>query len=214
MKKDFHFYDPQSFPQSSADIGVLIFEIKKEICVEPFKEGALLLNLNSKVLTEINQVEHWVWNKMDGKRSIKQIAETHSRNINISLQDALQEVGKICARFWKELNLINLKKNRQGEIMDNNKYIQNPDVNLREEDEDGALLFNPDTDQVKLLSKTGHYIWEKCVEGITVKDIVAAFKDDFENVPVNQVKADVEEFLNQMVESGFIGVLDNPKEQE
>jgi hypothetical protein len=34
-------------------------------------------------------------------------------------------------------------------------YLRNPDVVLREEDPDGGLLFNPDTNQVKVI--TGNF---------------------------------------------------------
>ncbi len=40
-------------------------------------------------------------------------------------------------------------------------YLVNPDVVLREEDEDGGLLFNPDTNQVKVVNSTGLFIWKQ-----------------------------------------------------
>jgi len=38
------------------------------------------------------------------------------------------------------------------------RYLCNPDVVLREEDEDGGLLFNPDTNQIRVLNHTGLFI--------------------------------------------------------
>ncbi len=40
-------------------------------------------------------------------------------------------------------------------------YLCNPDVVLREEDKSGALLFNPDTNQVKVINNTGLFIWNQ-----------------------------------------------------
>jgi len=40
-------------------------------------------------------------------------------------------------------------------------YSQNPDVVLREEP-DGALLFNPDTNQIRVINTTGLFIWRAC----------------------------------------------------
>ena len=40
--------------------------------------------------------------------------------------------------------------------------IRNPDVVLREEDQDGALLFNPDTNQIRVINPTGLFIWKHC----------------------------------------------------
>ena len=43
-----------------------------------------------------------------------------------------------------------------------NSYIRNPDVVLREEEADGGLLFNPDTNQIRVVNATGLMIWKLC----------------------------------------------------
>jgi hypothetical protein len=43
-----------------------------------------------------------------------------------------------------------------------NSLVRNPDVVLREEDPDGALLFNPDTNQIRVINTTGLFIWKPC----------------------------------------------------
>ena len=48
------------------------------------------------------------------------------------------------------------------EISSNNLLIRNPDVVLREEDPSGALLFNPDTNQIRVINGTGLFIWKHC----------------------------------------------------
>lgn len=202
----------KSTAEQNSISGEWVFIKNKRICWETFEEGALLLDPNIREVKEINPSTYWIWNHIDGIRTVRHIADLYSRHFHVSTQAGLKLVRDDIECLWKKYFFVNPIQDDKGVVMDIKKYIQNPDVNLREEDEDGALLFNPDTDQVKLLSKTGHYIWKKCADGMTVKDIVTAFKDDFENVPVNQVKTDVEEFLNLMVESGFIGILDNPKE--
>ena len=65
----------------------------------------------------------------------------------------------------------------------------------REEDEDGALLFNPDMDQVQLASKTGFYIWKLCAKECTVSDIINAFENDYDDVPEQEVILVVEDFI-------------------
>jgi len=86
------------------------------------------------------------------------------------------------------------------------KYIRNPDVVLREEDPDGALLFNPDTNQIKVINNTALFIWKLCDGNHTLSSIVEALKKSFENVPEDKVKGEVKEFLNEMIQSGFIGI--------
>ena len=57
------------------------------------------------------------------------------------------------------------------------KYIRNNDVVLREEDPDGALLFNPDTNQIRVLNKTGLFIWKLCDGKHDLSSIVKAVQD-------------------------------------
>jgi hypothetical protein len=85
-------------------------------------------------------------------------------------------------------------------------YIRNPDVVLREEDEDGALLFNPDTNQVKVINSTGLFIWKLC-DGIhELSTIVDGLNTEYEDAPKEQVFQDAREYLDQMLQTGFVGV--------
>ena len=93
-------------------------------------------------------------------------------------------------------------------------YIINPDVGLREEDEDGGLLFNPDTNQVKVINTTGLFIWKLCDGSYKLDEIVVAMQDAFEDVPVDQITEDVSEFIEGMVTTGFIGTVEESKEEK
>ena len=86
------------------------------------------------------------------------------------------------------------------------EYIINPDVVLREEDQDGALLFNPDTNDVKVINNTGLFIWKLCREkGQKIPAIVKALKESFDGVPEKEAENQVRDFIKQMESTGFIG---------
>lgn len=85
------------------------------------------------------------------------------------------------------------------------RYLANPDVVLREEDPDGALLFNPDTNDVKVINETGIHIWKACEEAITLEEIIRGMEKQFQEVPANEVEQHTREFLDQMIRSGFVG---------
>jgi hypothetical protein len=87
----------------------------------------------------------------------------------------------------------------------NSRYIQNPDIILREEDEDGGLLFNPDTGQVKVVNSTGLFIWKQFATSNDLETVVSAIKANYEDVPDQEVVKDISGFLELMVEKGFIG---------
>lgn len=91
-------------------------------------------------------------------------------------------------------------------------FLRNPDVVLREEDpEEGALLFNPDTNQVKVINTTGLFIWQQCGVARTLDEIVVEVQKGFTDVPAEQVRQDVKEFIDDMLSSGFIGTVENEK---
>ena len=90
-------------------------------------------------------------------------------------------------------------------------YITNPDVVLREEDPDGALLFNPDTNQIRVLNSTGIFIWKLCDGSRDAPAIITALQESFERVPEDEVAQHVREFIDDMLASSFIGtVQDGP----
>ena len=89
------------------------------------------------------------------------------------------------------------------------RYIQNPDVVLKEEDTDGALIFNPDTDQIRVLNPTGYFIWKLCDGSRDMDGITLAIKKSFEAVPEEQVEEQVEAFVSEMVGAGFIGTVED-----
>ncbi|HOA05558.1 MAG TPA: PqqD family peptide modification chaperone [Candidatus Fermentibacter daniensis] len=86
-------------------------------------------------------------------------------------------------------------------------YARNPDIVLREEDEDGALLFNPDTNDVRILNTTGLFIW-RAASGVTLDALVESVSGAFDDVPADRVRADVWSFMSGLLSDGFLGELD------
>lgn len=81
---------------------------------------------------------------------------------------------------------------------------RNPDVVLREEDEDGALLFNPDTSEVRVLNATGLFVWRMC-DGVPEETLVSALSGAFDSVPPGRVREDVDRFVSDLLAAGFLG---------
>ena len=88
------------------------------------------------------------------------------------------------------------------------RFMKNPDVVVHEEDPDGALVFNPDTDQIRVLNQTGFYIWKLCDGSHDMKSLVASVRESFDEVPDDNVSGQVEDFVNEMVSAGFIGTVE------
>jgi len=88
------------------------------------------------------------------------------------------------------------------------RYIRNPDVVLREEDPDGGLLFNPDTNQIRVLNTTGLFVWQLCDGSRDLTGIVTAIQESFDGVPEEEVVSQVTEYVDEMVATGFIGIVE------
>jgi hypothetical protein len=84
--------------------------------------------------------------------------------------------------------------------------VRNPDVVLREEDPDGALLFNPDTNQIRVINTTGLFIWKHCDGKKDLPAIVSALKKTFDGVPEAEVNGQVKAFVDDMKANGFLGI--------
>jgi hypothetical protein len=84
-------------------------------------------------------------------------------------------------------------------------YVRNPDVVLREEDEDGGLLFNPDTGEVLLLNSTGLFLWQLCTGEHSVSDMLREITDSFDGVPQAEVEDDTLGLLVKLVKAGYLG---------
>jgi len=85
-------------------------------------------------------------------------------------------------------------------------YLANPDVSCREEGPDeGAILFNPDTDAILVINPVGLLIWRALEQPRTVPDIVAHVMARCDDVPADQVADDIISFLQTLQPGGFIG---------
>jgi hypothetical protein len=198
-----------------------IYKLSSNAVLECFEDGGLVLVLPERRLVELNPTAVLIVNLLDGQHTLEQVALEVSKhhdisqdiNHDISAEHILQDVLELC----NELHLsgvLDLSPSFQEENVDMTtalatRFLRNPDVVLREEDPDeGALLFNPDTNQVKVLNTTGLFIWQQCGVARTLDEIVAEVQKGFDDVPSEQVADDVKEFVDGMLASGFIGTVE------
>jgi SynChlorMet cassette protein ScmD len=84
------------------------------------------------------------------------------------------------------------------------KPIVNPVVVLREEFDDWAVLFNPDTAEAVGINPVGVALWKLMDGDRNLEKIVAEVKDRFKDVPETALE-EVTDFVSNLVESGFVG---------
>jgi len=84
------------------------------------------------------------------------------------------------------------------------KPIANPDLVLREEFDDWAVLFDPDSGSGYGLSPVSVFIWNRLDGRTTPAEILADLRAHFDDVPDN-AEAEVTEFIDDLARRGFVG---------
>jgi SynChlorMet cassette protein ScmD len=83
--------------------------------------------------------------------------------------------------------------------------IANPIVVLREEFDDWAVLFNPDTADAVGTNPVGVAVWKRMDGKRSLEDIVSEIKNSFEDTP-DAVFKEIAAFVNTLTENGFVGL--------
>lgn len=80
----------------------------------------------------------------------------------------------------------------------------NPDIVFREEEE-GAFLFDPQTDVLRCINKTGAFILKLCDGKRGLDDICLQVMKEYEvDVTPEQLRTDVEGFLEGLIDLNLI----------
>jgi hypothetical protein len=195
---------------TASDGGALAcFALRDEVAIEDFEEGSLVLLCEQLRLVQLNPTARDVVGRLDGQRSVRQVARAVAEALAQPLEPVLADVVELLADLERqgvvERCSAAAKCERGGCMSEGKRYLANPDVSCREEGPEGALLFNPDTDGTTVLNPTGLLIWEALREPRTEEQLVACLVEACDEVPADQVGGDVDEFLKTLLPGGFVG---------
>jgi SynChlorMet cassette protein ScmD len=84
------------------------------------------------------------------------------------------------------------------------KPVANPLTVLREEFDDWAVLFDPDSGNAFGLNPVGVFIWKRLDGHHTVEDILQEISESCKNVP-HQAENHLKAFIQDLVEQGLVG---------
>lgn len=89
-------------------------------------------------------------------------------------------------------------------ILPQEKPIANPVVVLREEFDDWAVLFNPDTAFAVGINPVGVAVWKKLDGTKSVEEIASEVREAFDGVPA-AVGEEIAAFIDNLEKGGFVG---------
>ena len=96
------------------------------------------------------------------------------------------------------------EKKRKTAKATKDKPIANPLVVLREEFDDWAILFNPDTAEAVGTNPVGVAVWKLMDGKHGIDEIIAEIEDQFAHVPDAATK-DIPAFIKDLTQRGFVG---------
>ena len=84
----------------------------------------------------------------------------------------------------------------------NSKILVNPSVVLREESDNWALLYDPDTGNTYGINPVSVFIWKQLNGKNGIKEITEKVHRHCTNVP-GDVESHIEEFVSDLLEKGY-----------
>ena len=84
------------------------------------------------------------------------------------------------------------------------KPIANPLIVLREEFDDWAILFDPDTGDGFGLNPVSVFIWKRLDGKHTAQDILRELNETCEDVPEN-AEQEIKDFIEELEQKGYVG---------
>lgn len=89
-------------------------------------------------------------------------------------------------------------------MADNDKPIANPMIVLREEFDDWAILFDPDSGRALGINPVGVFVWKRLDGKHDINDILKELNENCEDVPP-EAEEDIRSFIQSLVENGLAG---------
>ncbi|NCD21413.1 MAG: PqqD family protein [Spartobacteria bacterium] len=194
---------PASCPLSPASCS-LQYALRADVAIEDFGERALVLRCDALELREVNAGGRKILERIDGTRSVQDIAG----NVGLAAEIVDSALRKM-ERQGIVRRLVALKKERP-ETMSEAKFMADPDVSFRPEDDDGGILYNAETDVLEVVNPTAAEIWKFLATPRTPAEVVAHLLAVCDGALPEQVERDVGDFLESMRSKGFIGTVAEP----
>ena len=83
------------------------------------------------------------------------------------------------------------------------KYRANPVISFKDEGDEGAVLYNPDTDKCIIINVVGSTVWQYLEEPRTPDEIIFMLTENFSGVDAEKARKDLESFI-KTIEEDFI----------
>lgn len=188
----------------------LRYRVREDVGIEDFGDRSLVLLCDALQLREINGRSKQLLELLDGERTVQDIALAVAAGCGVPAREMRAPIAEALLEMERQgivRRVVDLKMERP-EPMNAAKFLVNPDVSFRQEDDDGGILFNPDTDSLEVINPVAAAIWTFLAAPRTRAEVVAHLCEICEGAARGQVEQDVDEFIGSLLKKGFIGVVE------
>jgi SynChlorMet cassette protein ScmD len=103
-----------------------------------------------------------------------------------------------------EMAMMEMEEHLKDRMTEKKYLLANPLIVLREEFDDWAILFDPDTGKAFGLNPVGVFIWKLLDGKHSIPDILVSMQESVENVPP-EAQEDLEAWVQELVNRGLAG---------
>ncbi len=83
------------------------------------------------------------------------------------------------------------------------RFIHHTHVIFRKE-EDGAYLYDPDSENIQYLNRIGASLYELCDGLHPVEEMITRIADEYRDVPIDRIEKDVRSFLAELSKANYV----------
>lgn len=191
-----------------------VLVVPESVSVGHFEEGALALRLGDLHLYELNPTGSRLLGLLDGKRTLREVCELTAADLDAGydtvLSDALEFFGEMREKRVVFLAGEEDAPQEKGPKFEPDVVLARKDaVSAREEGDEGALLYDPDTDSCKILNLVGLDVWKRLDGKKPLAEIASEIASSYEGAEEEAVLKDVLAFAADLVRSGAAKVADD-----
>jgi len=189
----------------------LQYKLCDDISIECFGERSLIFLASRLEVIEINVVTRQVLELLNSNKKLGEVVSIIVKDFKVHEKEVAEDIFRVIDDLCRQGVLkpvVQLKKRMRGEKVDKEliKYIADPGISFREENSDGGILFNVDTNNLYIINTVGVLIWKFLLPYPRTKlEVISHIMEKCENVPDDQIEEDISNFLKNLYIAGFIG---------
>ncbi len=180
------------------------YKLSSKVAFERFSDGGVLFIPGELKRIKLNKMGAEVISLCDGKHTLSTITRKISDTLEIDNERVAGDVSSFLHQL-EENGLVEIMEEK-GMIADDQLLYRNPDVSCRDEPPEGAILFNPDSNELMAINTTGLLIWKILEKPGTRATVLKELRERCDGIPEDSIEEDVYQFIDNLKSRGFIGI--------